>query len=466
MSLPFHSASARRSGSAPLIKQYETSESGRLLTLAFSDDSAFTFHSQWLHDARCDNGSSRDATTAFCQTLPTARIEAVHCADQQGTVATLDVTWSGGAISHFPALWLRAIAPVVAQSHQPSVEEQKQQADLSSSQPGWLSDVQIPEVRYNDLFPDTAPPNVREAATARVLDLLLAYHGIVRIAGAPPANLEEESKTENTQVTRVLGQLFGSVSRHPRRAADTSFNVASIAGENPNPVALSNYSEQEAAQVLLPHGDHAHYLHPAQVMAFSTPQGVSDNTFVSVLAVIRTLRQEAPQHLDYLLHDPVAVGRSAHYYSPPLDQAVVDTVITPRPGFPSQVKLVRWHPHFFGSCLSPFDRRPSHQLTLRMGPGDMYLWNNHLVLHGRERIVQAPRLGVGQTVPEEVVAQRYRELKIAALLPHIDRKWLVHAPTPQLQTMIDLLPLVQSESTKTAGHGELHRDVTVGQVVC
>ena len=435
------------------IEEYHASPNGLLLDVYFSDGSAFTFHAQWLYDSRCDDGSSRDATTAFCQTKPNASIASVNYTDQ-GAASTLKVCWNGGGTSYFPVLWLKAKAPLVARNH-PTPAGNEGKLHLAAQQPGWRSNVKIPEVRWDDICSQTTPAHLREAAIARVLDLLLADSdmGIVRVTGIPPANLEDESKTEKTQVTHVLKQLFGSVFVHPRRDADTSFNVFSAAGENPNPVALFSYNNnQQDTQVLLPHSDHAHYQHPAQVMGFATPQGVSVNTFVSALAVIHTMRQKAPELLQHLLTDPVAIGRCAHYYTPPLMQAAVDTIITLQPGSTHAVKRVRWHPHFSGSCLSAFDkfhkareahqrfqeimRDSDHQLLLRMEPGDMYLWNNFLVLHGRESIVESPRLGVGQTVPEEVVVQRYRDVKIAQLLPYVDRKWLVHVPTAQLEAMV------------------------------
>ena len=47
-----------------------------------------------------------------------------------------------------------------------------------------------------------------------------------------------------------------------------------------------------------------------------------------------------------------------------------------------------------------------------------------------------PRTGVGQTVPEQAVADRYRALQINRLKRHIDNEWLVHMPLLQLREMM------------------------------
>ncbi len=52
--------------------------------------------------------------------------------------------------------------------------------------------------------------------------------------------------------------------------------------------------------------------------------------------------------------------------------------------------------------------------------------------------MKVPRTGVGQTVPEQVVVDKYRALKIWQLKNHIDEKWLVHVPTAQLHDLVNL----------------------------
>lgn len=167
------------------------------------------------------------------------------------------------------------------------------------------------------------------------------------------------------------------------------------------------------------------------------------------------MREEAPDLYPYLLKSPMVVGRVAHYYDPPMFQATVDPAVTVTPGFPDQVKRVRWHPHLAGSLLAPFQdfiaarkayetfqkiaRRPSHQLTIHFQPGDLYIWDNFRTLHGRDSVISTPRTSVGQTVSEQVISERYRSLQIRRLKGLIDEPWLVHVPIPQLYELARLL---------------------------
>lgn len=84
-------------------------------------------------------------------------------------------------------------------------------------------------------------------------------------------------------------------------------------------------------------------------------------------------------------------------------------------------------------------RRDTHQLKLVFKPGDIYVWDNFRLLHGRERVLEDPRTVVGQTVPEQVVQDRYRALLVDRLKEYVDEKWLVHVPMKQLREMLRLL---------------------------
>ena len=140
-------------------------------------------------------------------------------------------------------------------------------------------------------------------------------------------------------------------------------------------------------------------------------------------------------------------------------QATVDPAVTLTPGFAhlSSVKRVRWHPHLAGSLATPYDefhkarqayrkfqdilRRPSHQLTFVFKPGDLFVWNNFHLLHGRERVIEeaGPRTSVGQTVPEQVVSEKYRSLRIKELKKVVNEDWLVHVPTVKLFDVAKML---------------------------
>ncbi|CAM6120090.1 unnamed protein product [Calypogeia fissa] len=407
-------------------------------------DAAFVFHSQWLHDAKCDTGPSRTAVTAYCSKPAGARIIEAHVGN---AATTLEAKWQDESMSSFPAVWLRVHGPLVGKACSDKSPQQVKEPE------GWLAaTLRIPSVDYHDIFSTTEERC--SVVAEQVLDILLMSPetGIIKVTGLPPPDVECERRKINTLVTRVLKKLFGSVFQHSRRAAETTFNVASHRDEDTKRGdVLVNYN---TTQVLLPHADHAHYQHPVQVQGFYCLEGESENTFVSGLRALRTLQEEAPDLYKPLVTSQMAVGRTVHYYDPPLRQGTVDTPVTFQPGT-SAVKRFRWHAHLTGSLVTPFEdfpvaraahqklqeimRRESHLLKVRLQPGDLYIWNNFTILHGRERVFETPRTGVGQTVPEQVVADRYRAIKMEALREHLEEDWLIHMPLTLLYQMIELI---------------------------
>lgn len=174
-----------------------------------------------------------------------------------------------------------------------------------------------------------------------------------------------------------------------------------------------------------------------------------------MLACLESLKIESPGSYDHLCKVPMAVGRISRFYGDPLYQATIDTAITTEPGFPDHVKRVRWHPNLTGSLLAPYDkykearldhqkfqeitRRDTHQLKLIFQPGDLYVWDNFCLLHGREKVVENLRTGVGQTVPEQVVHDRYRALTVGLLKGLVGGEWLVHMPMTQLRELMRIV---------------------------
>jgi trimethyllysine dioxygenase len=402
-----------------LITGVRISSNGESVMVEFHDGT-FTFHTQWLHDAQVDNGPAKDAAEAFLQNPLTVRIQNASIAGH-GVRTTLYVTWNDGHTSKFPAIWLRAFAPLVAKRHgEDAVRE-------SNPLKGWLTNtLTIPEISYAEIFPENSTSEMSPTTAAWVYDALLheSAAGIVKVVGLPAPVVEDERNTQNTLVTRILKQVFGSVFVHPRREPDTSFNIASHHEKTAKKgIALPNYNTN---QILLPHLDLSHYIYPSRVQGLYALEGESENTFVSCPAVLATFQEETPHLFQHLCTAPMAFGRVAHYYTPPLYQATVDTAVTMEPGFPSRIKRFRWHPHLAGSLLSPYDkfpdaryalrkfqeimRRDTHLLKVMFKPGDLYIWDAFRLLHGRELVTKVPRTSVGQTVPEQVVADKYRLL--------------------------------------------------------
>ncbi|KAI4281856.1 MAG: hypothetical protein L6R35_005540 [Caloplaca aegaea] len=419
---------------------------GNKVTVDFPD-STFVFHSQWLHDARCDEGAARNALTALCQQpAVTVRVKSVEMSGK-GSDMTVNVTWDDEVSSKFPLPWLRVMAPLVA-----AKVESRQSAIKHAENKGWtVSSLEIPKVSYKELFRDDISQDELDVTIFATIDKILSpsFPGIVKIVDLPKANLEDERNHINTLNTIVLKRLFGSVFVHPIRAADQTFNISSE--DSTRKLGLPN--TYDTTQILLPHTDHAFYDNPIQVQGFYGLEGTSMNTWTSPLAALEILKQDYPESYKHLCTTPMALGRLSRFYGGPLYQATVDTPVTMQPGT-DRFKRIRWHPNLTGSLLAPYDsykearlahqrfqeilRRDTQQLKIQLNPGDLFIWDNFRLLHGREKVMDTPRTGVGQTVPEHVVHHRYRALSAARLKAYLDGEWLVHMPMPQLREMVHI----------------------------
>lgn len=421
---------------------------GNKVTVDFLDGT-FTFHSQWLHDARCDDGAARDASIAICeQPVSTVHVENVRISGR-GAGMVLEVTWDDGLNSKFPVPWLQVMAPLVARADSPQLVRKE------PIPKGWLVEtLDIPKISYHELFGEGMKQEQLDAIILSVLDKILSPSapGIVKIVDLPAPNIDDEKNHINNLNTLVLKRLFGSVFIHPIRGSDQTFNVSSQDHDATRKEGLANY---DTTKLLLPHSDHAFYDNPIQVQGFYCLEGESENTWVSVLACLETLKIESPESYEHLCKAPMTVGRVSRFYGDPLYQATIDTPITTQPGFPDQIKRIRWHPNLTGSLLAPYDdykaarlahqnfqeimRRDTHQLKILFKPGDLYVWDNFRVLHGREKVLETPRTGVGQTVPEQVVHDRYRALAVKSLKGVVGEEWLVHMPMTQLRELVGIM---------------------------
>ena len=453
VAVPTHQSSkagsARETKSPEIKPTCEKCTNGNKVTVAFPDGT-FVFHSQWLRDARCDEGASRNASTAICQQpTTTVRVKSAQISGQ-GTSATVDLTWDDEVDSKFPLAWLRVMAPLVAaQTQIPALATKSRE----NKKKGWVvQSLDIPEVSYKEIFKPNVQQQESDTIILSTIDKILSSSspGIIKVVDAPKPNVEEERTHEKNIITDVLKHLFVSVFPHPKRGPDQTFNVSSHDHDSTRKVGLPNY---DTDQVLLPHTDHAFYDNPIQVMGFYCLEGTSMNTWTSPLAALETLKLESPEAYQHLCNAPMALGRVSHFYGDPLYQATVDTPVTMHPGT-DQVKRFRWHPNLTGSLLAPYDkyqevrlahqkfqeilRRDTHQLKIAFKPGDFYVWDNFRLLHGREMVMNEPRTGVGQTVPEQTVHDRYRALCTAQLKDDIDAQWLVHMPMPQLRELLQL----------------------------
>ena len=385
-----------------------------------------------------DDGPYKQVTDAYsCKMTFTDIAEASFSGN--GIRSTLDVLWMDGKIVQFPCTWLRLYAPMVAKCEQTATTEDDQPA-----RPGWdVASLAMPEISYADLF-----PTLSDATRLRIYELLAheGFPGILKVTGLPAPDVASEREGVNTLLATVLKQIFGSVFAHPRRSAERTYNIASHhVGDVRKGHLVPNYN---TANYLLPYVDQSFCQHHTRIVGLYILEGDSDNAFASGPGVLATLKDEHPELVAPLRDAPVAFGRAGKMYAPTQYQGATATAVTPRPRFPDQIDRFRWHPHLVGALLCPFDAfplaleahrtfqaimdRPSHRLRLRLAPSDMYLFDNHRVFHGRERVAAAgPRTCVGQSAPEQAVLDGWREALIARLPGFMEEKWLIHVPLMQ-----------------------------------
>ena len=364
---------------------------------------------------------------------------------------TLDVAWDDNLSSQFPGLWLRVMAPLVGRSESPHSIPME---DVSPKR--WLADAfEIPEISYRAIFPEGSQ---REAFSnhviLQVLNKLLdpSSPGIVKIVNLPKPNLEGETTHQNNFNFLVFKRLMRIICMHPNRGTDQILNVSSHSKDAERTVSVANY---DTTQPVLPYSHHSFYDNPDQVQGFYGLEGQVVTTWVHVLSALVTLWEEFPNLYHYLRDTPMTIGCVSRHYSDPLYQATIDTPITTQPGFPKQIKRVRWDPKLTGALLAPYNdygkarlahqrfqeimRHENHQLKLVLKPGDLYIWDTFRLLHSSEPVLEVPQKGFGQTIPEQIVHDRYRALHVDLLKRHVEEAWLVHMPMPQLREMVRLM---------------------------
>lgn len=428
-----------------ICKEASIKDDGKAIEITFSHEPiSWQFNSRWLLTACRTNGFSRKAEYSMACYPKAARAKSVKLSKGG---ATLEITWQDGQWqSKFPAVWLAALAPSAAKPNK--------QLSHDTEIAYWHSDqLDVPAFSWNELMSDSIDPTkTRE----KIIDILLndQHPGFVKITDVPPPNIESERKCSNTLITALLLKLFGAVLTHPRRGKDKTFNVSTDQENAPRIKNLDNYDPDA---ILLPHTDHAHYHHPAMVMGIYGLEGKSINTWYDGFLACKILEEENPDAFERLCKTPICFGRIARYYEPALIQANIDTAVTLAPGSSKKVKRIKWHPHLSGWILTPTEEyeaaieahqkfqeilmRPNIQLELPLNPGDLYLWNNFRILHGRKSVLRTPRTMVGQTVPEEIVMDRWRDIKIKQI-KGLNDFWLAQLPTPLLDEVIRLENLV------------------------
>jgi alpha-ketoglutarate-dependent taurine dioxygenase len=447
--------------------------SGKFVTVKFAH-ATYTFHSQWLHDAQMDDGPYKTADNAYSRKTTMAEVSDASTSGE-GITSTMNISWTDGRESQFPCLWLWVYASLVGKCEKKETTmATTEECDPPEAEPAVSMAVkpieQIEEISYTDLF-----PTMSESTRLHVYEVLVhpSFAGILKITNLPAPDVHSERHGENTLVVSLLTHIFGGVFDHPRRTTGQSYNISSHhASDVAKGLLVPNYN---TAHFLLPHVDQSFYQHHTRIVGLYVLEGESVNSFVSAPAVLEALRKESPELVTPLYTCPMALGRAGKMYTPTIYQGTTATAVTTTGNNNNVVchesplthtatsttaptTTFRWHPHYVGSLLCDFDAfpaalaahrafqaisdRPAFQTKLPLRPGDMYLFDNHRVLHGRDCVVREPRTCVGQSVTEQVVLDGWRDLLVGRLLRAgaggvmvMPERWLVHVPLMQLYEM-------------------------------
>lgn len=311
----------------------------------------------WLRD-NCPSGLHPDTRERSFDLLSVSLD--VHPTELTCDAAGLRVTWSeADHVSRFPEAWLRAHRPGRVEADPAAVAPQSWRADLQVSE--------IPRALAADLLGDDRT----------LLDWLVAGKrlGIALVTGL------DDHDAAGIEVARRIGFL-----------RETNFGVTFevISKANPNNLAYT-------AEALPPHTDLTNQELPPgfQFLHCIANEAVGGGSmFCDGFAVAQDLRRLDAEAFALLAETEIPM----RFHDADVDIRRHDTVIeTDRSG--GLVQL-RFNAHLAGIFDMPAERQdayyrayrrmmamtrdPAYLVTLRLGPGEMVVFDNRRVLHGRE----------------------------------------------------------------------------------
>lgn len=336
-------------------KPFSLQEHPRALDVTWDDGRRSSYLYVWLRD-NCLQ--LRHQTTGH-RVAETSEIpDDVHpqstSIDGDGNVV---LTWAyDHHVSSFPAAWLRA-------------------NDYSNGARHGVGKPKLWDATIGEALPDASYPAVAESAEKR-RNFLRSFvdHGVAILRDVPciPGTVLD------------VGRLFGELRT---TSWGLVFDVLSM--DDANSLAYTNLP-------LVTHTDEG-YRDPAptvqlQHFLVADAQGGA-STLVDGFRIAEDLRRDAPQHFDVLsntlLHFHIADATTEH--------RAVDPIISLRPD--GSVKAIRYSNHSVETFLLPPDDMTAfydayrtfgrmresdrYQLRIKLAAGDMYMVDNHRVLHGR-----------------------------------------------------------------------------------
>ncbi|ESZ96612.1 hypothetical protein SBOR_2979 [Sclerotinia borealis F-4128] len=451
------------------------------ITLKFPDGS-WTFRSQWLYDA--DASHTQHIASTLPQNPQTKQYTGINIqpAQQQDlsltpsgsrslyttatAIATLQsaniygegvhtvlwVMWSDSRKSGFPGVWLRVWAGVVGRR-----EGKGRNRDKNGYKNGGkgirfgdddllgVEGLEVPAFRWGDIVERAVGEvnevsEVAEEVKMKVLDTLLMRSGagIIRICDIPG---------DENLVAKVLKEIFGD------SLAKSEYALEGKAVGKSNDENTNNNN----TRVHLPRTAFSHHIHPPRIAACSAIESESTHTFVSSPAILSTLKEESPHLLPYLSSVPITIGGQTPSLNPlSSSYQLATTPLLTHNKLSLHSHTFRFNPQHTSSLLCSYDefpkaraayrkfqsigRRNSHALKIVMKPGEVCLWDNFRVLHGREYGVMNAGICDEEMVGEQEVLDVWRGTMTRRLMEMgMEEKWLVHVPEKLLREMLGIL---------------------------
>jgi len=329
-----------------------------MIELSWSDDSHNRYHPIWLRDnCRCEHcgdpaiGYRSLRLSALALNLKPATLGA----DRSG----LDITWEDGHRSHYPAAWLIEYAYDDAARRARAFKAKPWDDALRSSPPSF---------DYRQVSEDDA----------QLLSMLrqLRDHGICFVRGAPA----------KAGVVEALSRRFG----FPQAS---NFGIVQDLVFNPKKRSIAN-----DIKALKPHTDEPYRASPPGILLFhciaNDQTGAGSSTFVDGFEIAERLRAHDPGGFDALCNNSQSFRRHfaddvdliAEFPILSVDEfgnlcglRINDRVAAPAMIAPEQVEIYYRGLHY----LLQQSEDPALIMHLTLSPGDIAIFDNHRVLHGR-----------------------------------------------------------------------------------
>jgi len=322
------------------------------VSVSWEDGNVTTYDSLWLRDNIPENRDPRNGQrlVSIADIPAEPKIESAHAADSQ-----LTITWKDGKTAHFDCHWLRA--------HDSSLS-----IDTGFKRLPWTAD-ELPEFFWADHDQVASNQDLRRDWLAAIV-----RDGLAFLRNVP---IEEET------VLRVASWIgFVRETNYGKL-----FDVRAVA--HPNNLAFTSLG-------LPAHTDNP-YRDPVpglQLLHCLTTSGIGgESLFVDGLAVAETMRRQHAALFDLLVHTPVRfhfedektdlsterplIACDLHgrfegiYYN---DRSIAPLLVTP--------DILR---RFYSAyrMLAEMLRSASFNVSILMQPGDLVVFDNTRILHGR-----------------------------------------------------------------------------------